>query len=116
MHPDADAVLAWYAAVRRDLPWRRTDDPYRILVSEVMLQQTQVARVVPYYEAFVERFPTAAALAAADPGEVSALIRPVGFYNRKAPAVVKIAQELIGRFGGDVPRDLDLMCTLPSVG
>ena len=56
-HPDADAILAWYAAVRRDLPWRRTTDPYRILVSEVMLQQTQVVRVVPYYEAWLERFP-----------------------------------------------------------
>src|ERR687890_522331 len=82
-HPDADAILAWYAAVRRDLPWRRTADPYRILVSEVMLQQTQVARVVPRYEAWVERWPTAGALAAAPLADV--LREWIGLgYNRRA--------------------------------
>src|ERR671922_3022283 len=66
------ALLRWYARVRRDLPWRRTTDPYAILVSEVMLQQTQVARVVPRYLEWIERWPTAAALAAAARAEVLA--------------------------------------------
>ena len=61
-----DLLLAWYGATARDLPWRRTRDPYAILVSEVMLQQTQVARVIPVWRAFLERFPTAQACAAAD--------------------------------------------------
>ncbi len=77
------ALLEWYERERRDLPWRRTRDPYRILVSEVMLQQTQVARVVPRYEAWVERWPTAAALAAAPAADV--LREWVGLgYNRRA--------------------------------
>ena len=85
-HPDADAILAWYDAVRRDLPWRRTTDPYRILVSEVMLQQTQVARVVPYYEAWLERFPSEAALAEAPAADVLRLWSGLG-YNRRALAL-----------------------------
>jgi len=78
-----DALLAWYAANGRDLPWRRTADPYAILVSEVMLQQTQVARVIPRYEAWLERWPTAASLAAAPLADV--LREWVGLgYNRRA--------------------------------
>jgi A/G-specific adenine glycosylase len=78
-----EALLSWYARERRDLPWRRTRDPYAILVSEVMLQQTQVARVVPRYEAWLARWPTAAALAAAPLGDV--LREWVGLgYNRRA--------------------------------
>src|SRR5262249_57788580 len=76
-------LLGWYAQHRRDLPWRRTTDPYRILVSEVMLQQTQVARVVPYYEAWLERFPSAAALADAPAAEVLRAWSGLG-YNRRA--------------------------------
>lgn len=76
-------LLAWYAAQGRDLPWRRTRDPYAVLVSEVMLQQTQVARVLPRWEAWLERWPTAGALAAAPPGDV--LREWVGLgYNRRA--------------------------------
>jgi len=78
-----DALFAWYRANRRDLPWRRTTDPYAILVSEVMLQQTQVARVVPRYEAWLERWPTAGALAGASAADV--LREWVGLgYNRRA--------------------------------
>jgi A/G-specific adenine glycosylase len=78
-----DALLEWYAAHRRDLPWRRTTDPYAILVSEVMLQQTQVARVIPRYEAWLERWPTAAALAAAPVADVLSAWVGLG-YNRRA--------------------------------
>jgi len=78
-----EALLRWYERERRDLPWRRTSDPYAILVSEVMLQQTQVARVVPRYEAWLERWPTVASLAAAPLQEV--LREWVGLeYNRRA--------------------------------
>jgi A/G-specific adenine glycosylase len=79
----AAALLAWYGEVARDLPWRRTRDPYRILVSEVMCQQTQVARVVPRYEAWVERWPDAASLAAAPVAEVLRAWVGLG-YNRRA--------------------------------
>jgi A/G-specific adenine glycosylase len=78
-----DALLDWYDANGRDLPWRRTADPYAILVSEVMLQQTQVVRVIPRYEAWLERWPTAAALAAAPVAEVLAEWVGLG-YNRRA--------------------------------
>ncbi len=109
---DADAILAWYAAVRRDLPWRRTRDPYRVLVSEVMLQQTQVARVVPYYEAFLERFPDAAALAEAPAADVLRLWSGLG-YNRRALALQAAAAAVAA---GGWPRDVPGLMALPGVG
>ncbi len=111
-HPDADAILAWYRAVRRDLPWRRTTDPYRILVSEVMLQQTQVARVVPYYEAWLERFPSAAVLASAPAADVLRLWSGLG-YNRRALAL-QAACAVVARDGW--PADVDRLKALPGVG
>src|SRR5579859_6860156 len=76
------ALLAWYEAHRRDLPWRRTRDPYRIWVSEIMLQQTRVAAVLDHYRRFLEAFPTIAALAAAEEPEVLALWSGLGYYRR----------------------------------
>lgn len=111
-HPDVDAILAWYAAVRRDLPWRRTTDPYRILVSEVMLQQTQVARVVPYYEAWLERFPSERALAEAAAADVLRMWSGLG-YNRRALAL-QAACAAVARDGW--PRDVDGLRALPGVG
>jgi A/G-specific adenine glycosylase len=113
---DADAlraaVLGWYRRVRRDLPWRRTTDPYAILVSEVMLQQTQVARVVPRYEAWLERWPDAAALAAASPAQV--LTEWVGLgYNRRALRL-REACALVTRDGW--PADAAGLRALPGVG
>jgi A/G-specific adenine glycosylase len=95
--------------VRRPLPWRRTRDPYALLVSEVMLQQTQAARVVPYYEAFLARFPDAATLAAAPAADVLALWSGLG-YNRRALALQAAAREVAGR---GWPADLR---ELPGVG
>jgi A/G-specific adenine glycosylase len=103
------ALLGWYARARRDLPWRRTTDPYAILVSEVMLQQTQVARVVPRYLEWLERWPTAAALAAASRAEVLAAWVGLG-YNRRALAL-HAAAVAVARDGW--PADLR---TLPGVG
>ena len=83
---DSAALLEWYARVRRPLPWRATRDPWALLVSEVMLQQTQAARVVPYYDAFLARFPAPAALAGAPPRDVLAAWSGLG-YNRRALAL-----------------------------
>jgi len=111
-HPDADAILAWYAAVRRDLPWRRTTDPYRILVSEVMLQQTQVARVVPYYEAWLARFPSEGALAQAQTADVLRCWSGLG-YNRRALAL-QAACGVVTRESW--PRTVEGLLALPGVG
>src|SRR5205809_8063266 len=78
-------LLAWYDANRRDLPWRRTRDPYRILVAEVLLQRTRVASGVPYYERFIARFPTARDLAAAPLAEVLAAWAALASYRRATP-------------------------------
>jgi A/G-specific adenine glycosylase len=106
---NAAALLDWYARVRRPLPWRETRDPYALLVSEVMLQQTQAARVVPYYEAFMAEFPTAAALAAAAPGDVLRAWSGLG-YNRRAVAL-QAAARVVAADGW--PADLT---ELPGVG
>jgi A/G-specific adenine glycosylase len=107
------ALLRWYSQNAADLPWRHTHDPYAILVSEVMLQQTQVARVVPRYLAWLERWPTVAALAAATPAEVIAAWSGLG-YNRRAVLLHRCACEVAARggFPGE-PRELE---RLPGVG
>jgi A/G-specific adenine glycosylase len=107
-----EALLQWYAAVRRDLPWRRTTDPYAILVSEVMLQQTQVARVEPRFVAWLERWPTATALAAAPLGDVLAAWVGLG-YNRRAVRLWE-ACRVVARDGW--PRDAAGLRALPGVG
>jgi A/G-specific adenine glycosylase len=106
---DSVALLDWYARVRRPLPWRATRDPYALLVSEVMLQQTQAARVVPYYEAFLARFPDAAALALAPARDVLAAWSGLG-YNRRALALQAAARVVAER---GWPDDLT---ELPGVG
>src|ERR1700741_4970866 len=78
----ARRLIAWYEAGHRDLPWRDTNDPYRIWVSEIMLQQTRAQAVIPYYERFLERFPDVSALAAATEQEVLALWSGLGYYSR----------------------------------
>ncbi|HSN19911.1 MAG TPA: A/G-specific adenine glycosylase [Usitatibacter sp.] len=100
---------------RHDLPWQRTRDPYRIWLSEVMLQQTQVATVLPYYERFLARFPTVADLARAPEDEVMALWSGLGYYAR-ARNLHRAAREVCERFGGEFPRTFDALATLPGVG
>lgn len=106
------AVLEWYREVRRDLPWRRTTDPYAILVSEVMLQQTQVARVVPRYEAWLERWPDAPSLAAASPADVLGAWVGLG-YNRRALRL-REACVVVARDGW--PADAAGLRALPGIG
>ncbi|MEX2548658.1 MAG: A/G-specific adenine glycosylase [Nitriliruptoraceae bacterium] len=108
-------LLAWAADVRADLPWRNTRDPWAILVSELMLQQTQVARVVPAYLAFLARFPTPAACAEAPVAEVVRAWEGLG-YNRRALHLHRAAQVVVDEHGGRLPDHLDALLALPGVG
>src|SRR3972149_11647460 len=110
-----DALLIWYAHYRRDLPWRDCGDPYAILVSEIMLQQTGVDRVIPKYLSFLERFPTFEALAAAPRDEVIRQRSGLG-YNRRAVQLHRLAQTVVERHGGALPRDQAELRSLPGVG
>jgi A/G-specific adenine glycosylase len=110
------AVLDWYAAHQRDLPWRRADaTPWAILVSEVMLQQTPVARVLPVYAAWLARWPSPAALAAAAPGDAVREWGRLG-YPRRALRLHMTAQALVERHDGQVPAALDALLALPGIG
>jgi A/G-specific adenine glycosylase len=109
------ALLAWYARHKRDLPWRRTRDPYAIWLSETMLQQTRVETVIPYYERFLARFPSVFALADAEPDEVTRLWSGLGYYSR-ARNLHAAARKLADEHGGALPRDVDALRELPGVG
>jgi A/G-specific adenine glycosylase len=111
----AEQLLAWSADTRRDLPWRRTRDPWAILVSELMLQQTQVARVEPRYLAFLDRFPDPARCAAAAPAEVVRAWAGLG-YNRRAINLHRTATVVVEDHGGRLPDDLDALLALPGIG
>ncbi|HWG92239.1 MAG TPA: A/G-specific adenine glycosylase [Candidatus Thermoplasmatota archaeon] len=116
MHPIARDLIQWFGTNRRDLPWRREPrDPYAVWVSEVMLQQTQVATAVPYFERFLARFPTVAALAAAPEAEVLKLWEGLGYYSR-ARNLHRAAKELVARHGGRVPADAAALADLPGFG
>lgn len=106
-------LLDWYASSRRDLPWRRTRDPWRILVSEVMLQQTRVAAVIPYYERFLQHYPEAKDLAAAPEQEFLALWAGLGYYAR-ARNLQRAARAIAER--GGFPQDFEEIRDLPGVG
>lgn len=109
------ALLAWFASSRRDLPWRRTRDPYAILVSEVMLQQTRVDTAVVYYEKFLNRFPTVSSLAGAPIEDVLAVWAGLGYY-RRARMLHAAAAVIVHEHNGRVPRDLELLKQLPGIG
>jgi A/G-specific adenine glycosylase len=108
-------LLDWYGRHRRDLPWRRTRDPYHVLVSEIMLQQTQVDRVVPKYHEFLGRYPTLADLAAADVDDVRRTWYPLG-YNVRPVHLHGIAREAIARYGGRLPDDERALRGLRGIG
>ncbi len=109
------ALEAWFARVARDLPWRRTRDPYAILLSEVMLQQTRVETVVPYFERFLARFPDVRALADAPVDDVLSLWSGLGYY-RRARGLHLAAREIVARYGGRVPAEASDLRSLPGVG
>lgn len=108
-------LLRWYARHRRELPWRKTSDPYKILVSEVMLQQTQVDRVVPKYKEFLRKYPTLEELAGASVSDVEATWRPLG-YNIRPVRLHAIAQEAVHRHGGKIPASLEKLQAFKGIG
>ena len=108
-------VLAWYAAHGRDLPWRKTRDPYAILLSEVLSHQTQISRVVPVYDILLRRYPTAQAMAAAPVEAVKAITDPLG-YKIRGQWLHGAALQVADRFGGAFPETLEGLRRLPGVG
>ncbi|MEM7233716.1 MAG: A/G-specific adenine glycosylase [Planctomycetota bacterium] len=115
MHPNAKSLVTWYRQHRRDLPWRESRDPYRIWLSEVMLQQTRVETVIPYYHRFLDRFPNLESLAEAEEDDVVALWSGLGYY-RRARSLHNGAKEVLSRFDGEFPKDLDDALSIPGVG
>ena len=108
-------LLAWFRRHGRDLPWRRTRDPYRIVVSEFMLQQTQVARVEQYYPRFLKQFPTVGALAVAKPGRVREAWEGLGYY-RRAANLHRLARDVMREHQGKIPGETEILRRLPGVG
>ncbi len=108
-------LLTWYAAEQRELPWRATDDPYAILVSEMMLQQTQVERVLPKFQQFLATFPTLAALAAAPTADVISAWVPLG-YNIRAVRLQSIARQVIAEYDGCIPDSIEELLKLKGIG
>ena len=108
-------LLAWFRAHRRDLPWRRSRNPYRIWVAEVMLQQTRIAAVVPYYRRFLRRFPDVRSLAHAREEEVLKLWSGLGYYGR-ARNLHRAAKQIVAQHAGKFPRELDAALALPGIG
>jgi A/G-specific adenine glycosylase len=108
-------LLRWFRRHGRDLPWRRTRDPYRVAVSEFMLQQTQVSRVEAYYHRFLDRFPSVRHLAEAPADAVREAWEGLGYY-RRAHNLHRLAQEVVGAHAGTFPREPDALRSLPGVG
>ena len=108
-------LLQWYAAEHRDLPWRSTHDSYAILVSEIMLQQTQVQRVLPKYEQFLTAFPSLADLAAASTADVISVWVPLG-YNMRAVRLQSIARQVMNEFDGNLPDTIEELLRLKGIG
>ena len=108
------ALLKWYDKNRRDLPWRKTRDPYAIWLSEIMLQQTRVAAVLEHYRIFLERFPNIVALAAASEDDVLAAWSGLGYY-RRARMLHACAREIVARHGGRFPQTAATLRELPGI-
>ncbi len=109
------SLLQWYAVEQRDLPWRSSDNPYHVLVSEIMLQQTQVERVLPKYAQFLAAFPTLSALAQAPTADVIAVWVPLG-YNRRAVSLQAIARQVVTEYNGRIPDSIDELLKLKGIG
>jgi A/G-specific adenine glycosylase len=114
-HEVSARLLVWYGQAGRDLPWRHSSDPYSVWLSEIMLQQTGVVAVIPYYQRFLARFPDVAALAAAPVDDIIALWAGLGYYSR-ARNLHTAARLIVQEYGGVFPADLDRLTSLPGVG
>jgi len=108
-------LLTWYRRHGRDLPWRKTDDPYHILVSEIMLQQTQVDRVLPKYTEWLDKYPSMEALAAAPETDVTKTWYPLG-YNIRPKRLQSIARESVAKYGGQLPSDEATLLSFAGIG
>ena len=108
-------LLAWYRRHGRDLPWRRTSDPYHILVSEIMLQQTQVDRVLPKYREWLDKYPSFELLAEARPSDVRRTWYPLG-YNIRPHRLQSIARQAVERYDGRLPSDPDTLLSFKGIG
>jgi A/G-specific adenine glycosylase len=108
-------IFNWWKSHRRDLPWRHTDDPYKILISEVMLQQTQVSRVLPVFQAFITQFPSVTDLSRASVADVLRAWKGMG-YNRRALFLQKAARVITGTYHGKFPNEENLLLELPGIG
>lgn len=115
IHDLRQSLLCWYGESGRDLPWRRTRDPYAIWISEIMLQQTQVKTVIPYYDRWLKHFPTIAHLAKADQQQVLKAWQGLGYYAR-ARNLHRAAQVIVAEQGGEFPQDLESVVALPGIG
>ncbi len=109
------SLLEWFAKHRRDLPWRASRDPYRVWVAEIMLQQTRIAAVIPYYERFLERFPDVQSLAGAPIDDVLRLWSGLGYYSR-ARNLHRAAQQIVSEHRGEFPRALEAALAIPGIG
>jgi A/G-specific adenine glycosylase len=112
---DHSTLLRWYDERRRELPWRASRDPYVIWVSEVMLQQTQVKTVIPYFERWIRRFPGVRELASAPEADVLHAWQGLGYYSR-ARSLQRAAQQVMARFSGELPRETESLRSLPGIG
>ncbi len=108
-------LLTWYRRYGRDLPWRKTDDPYHILVSEIMLQQTQVDRVLPKYHEWLGKYPSMEVLAAAPEKDVTKTWYPLG-YNIRPKRLQSIARESVEKYGGQLPSDEETLLSFKGIG
>lgn len=115
IHHFQQYIFRWWKRNKRDLPWRKTHEPYKIFVSEIMLQQTQVARVIPKYNQFIQKYPTVFTLADANVAEVLTIWKGLG-YNRRALSLKKSAQIIVNDFKGKFPKDLHILQKLPGLG
>lgn len=115
MKPFARKLLVWYEKNKRDLPWRKTRDPYRIWLSEILLQQTRVEAVIPYYEKFIERFPDVFALANAPRDDVLKMWEGAGYYAR-ARNLHRAAKVIVEKYGGRFPKEIREIRELPGIG
>lgn len=109
------ALLTWFEANKRDMPWRRTYAPYHIWLSEIMLQQTQVATVIPYFERYIKKYPTIEDLAEGDETEVLKLWEGLGYYSR-ARRLIPCAQQVMRDHNGKFPKDYKTLIKLPGIG
>jgi A/G-specific adenine glycosylase len=115
MNPLSETLVRWYRKHRILYPWRRTREPYAVWVSEILLQQTRISVVIPFYEKIVARFPTVSALAATDPAEFLALWSGIGYY-RRAEHMLRCAREIEQAHGGQFPSELSALLALPGIG